>query len=188
MTTTTGSTRRSFIQTAGAALSVPLAATAATVPAGAAVDGDSLKARLAYLEDLDAIRALNQEYARHVNAGAHDVIGSLFANPSDARVDPDVRGMAPGGFGEQDVIDVAPDRQTATGHLHCTVQVETAIGPSCPLVEMARQQGGGVVRRTEHRVLENAYVRRDGVWKIENVGFGGNGPTRRNGATETNGG
>jgi hypothetical protein len=32
---------------------------------------------------------------------------------------------------------------------------------------MARQQGGGVIRRAERRVLENAYVKHDGVWKIE---------------------
>jgi hypothetical protein len=46
------------------------------------------------------------------------------------------------------------------------VQSETAIGPDCPLVEMARQHGGGVVRRTERGVFENAYVRRGGIWKI----------------------
>jgi hypothetical protein len=170
MTTTTGATRRSFIQTAGAAISAPLAAAAVAMPSSAAPDGDP-SARLAYLEDLDAIRALNQEYARHVNAGTPDAIGVLFANPSDARVDPDVHGIAPDGFGEQDVIRIAPDRQTATALLHCAVHLETAIGPSCPLVEMAVQQGGGVVRRTEQRVFENAYVRRDGVWKVERFAY-----------------
>ena len=165
--TTTGSTRRTFIQTAGSALSVPLAAAAATAPAAVGGDGDPLKARLAYLEDLGAIRALNQEYARHVNAGDRDAIGVLFVNPSDPQVDPDIRSMTPDGFGEQEVIDIAPDRETATAQLQCTVHVESAIGPSCPLVEMARQQGGGVVRRTERRVFEHAYVRREGVWKLK---------------------
>ena len=47
--------------------------------------------------------------------------------------------------------------------MHCTVEIETAIGPSCPLVEMAREQGGGVVMRSEAGVFENAYVRRDGI-------------------------
>jgi len=32
---------------------------------------------------------------------------------------------------------------------------------------MAREQGGGVVRRTEAGVFDNVYVRRDGVWIIE---------------------
>ena len=39
------------------------------------------------------------------------------------------------------------------------------IGPDCPLVAMAREQGGGVVRHTERGTLENAYVKREGVWK-----------------------
>jgi hypothetical protein len=150
MTTTTGSTRRSFIQTAGAALSVPLAAAAATVSVSA--EGDLLNARIARLEDLDAIRSLNLEYARQVNAG---------------EIDAGVGTIAPDGFGEQDVIDIALDRQTATARLHCTLTLETAIGPECPLVDMARQQGGGVVRRTEHGVFEHTYVRREGIWKIE---------------------
>ena len=168
MTTNTRSTRRSFIQTAGAALSVPLTAAAVTAPLiAASADGDSLEARLAYLEDLNAIRTLNQEYARHVNAGTPEATVALFANPSDAQVDPEIRGMAPDRFGEQDVIDIAADRQTATARLHCTVHVESAIGPSCPLVDMARQQGGGVVRRTERGIFENIYIRRDGIWKLQ---------------------
>jgi hypothetical protein len=49
--------------------------------------------------------------------------------------------------------------------------MESTIGPNCPLVEMARQQGGGVVRRTEPSVIENKYVRRDGIWKIQRSAF-----------------
>jgi hypothetical protein len=69
------------------------------------------------------------------------------------------------------VIEIASDRQTATGLLHCTVELENAIGPDCPLVDMARQQGGGVLRRTVRVVFENAYVRRDGVWMIQRSTF-----------------
>jgi hypothetical protein len=167
MTTNTRSSRRSFIQYASAALSVPVTAGAASIPVLAAKDTDPLKARLAHLEDLGAIRALNREYARQVNAGAHEELGALFVNPSEARLDPDIRRMAPDDLEEQDAIDIAPDRQNATALLRCTVHSETAIGPDCPLVEMARQQGGGVVRRTERGVFENVYVKRDGIWKIQ---------------------
>ena len=107
------------------------------------------------LEDVNAIRALNQAWARHVNTG------------EDQAIDPTIRSVAAHGFGEQDVIEIAPDRQTATALMHCTVEIETVIGPSCPLVEMAREQGGGVLRRTEAGVFEIAYVRRDGSWTIE---------------------
>jgi hypothetical protein len=158
-------TRRSFIAIAGAALSAPVAAASSWLPpSGGRLN--PLEARLAELEDLDAIRALNQSYARHVSAGAREQVAALFANPSDAPIDPDIREVAPDGFGEQDAIEIAADRQTATARLHVTVRTETAIGPDCPLVEMARLQGGGVVSRLDSVVFENAYVRRDGVWKI----------------------
>jgi hypothetical protein len=161
------STRRSFIRTTGAALSVPLAAVGATLPATLVADGDPLLTRLEMLEDVNAIRALNQAWARHVNAGEDEAIAALFSDASAARIDPSIRSVAAAGFGEQDVIEVAADRQTATGLMHCMVEIETAIGPSCPLVEMAREQGGGVVMRSEAGVFENAYARRDGSWTIE---------------------
>jgi SnoaL-like protein len=149
---TTAATRRSFIQTAGAALSAPLAVAAATVPASAVPVVDDANLRLAYLEDLQAIRALNQEFARH------------YANPG-------IRGITPDPFADHDVIDIGPDRQTATALIHCTVHMENEIGPSCTLVEMAKQQGGGVVRRSEAGVFEHTYVRRDGIWKIQRSSY-----------------
>jgi hypothetical protein len=154
------STRRSFIRTTGAALSVPLAAVAATVPASAVVGDDPLMARLGMLEDVNAIRALNQAYARQVNAGADEASAAMG-----------IRRVAADGFGERDVIEVAPERQTATALMHCTVEIETVIGPSCPLVEMAREQGGGVVTRVETGVFENVYARRDGIWKIQRSAY-----------------
>jgi hypothetical protein len=169
MTTTTASTRRSFIRTAGTALSVPLAVVAANAPALASAvdDGDAVKGRLAMLEDMSAIRALNQAYARHVNAGAREEVAALFSDPSDAWIDAGIRGVAADRFGEQDVIEIAADGRMATALLYCTVHAENAIGPSCPLVDMAREQGGGVVRRTESGVFENVYVKREGIWKIQ---------------------
>jgi len=149
---TTAATRRSFIQTAGAALSTPLALAAASVPATAAPAEGDPNARLAYLEDLEAIRTLNQEFARQ------------YANPG-------IRGITPDPFADHDVIDIGPDRLTATALMHCTVHMENEIGPSCTLVEMAKQQGGGVVRRSEVGVFDHAYVRRDGIWKIQRSSY-----------------
>jgi len=161
MTTKAQSTRRSFIRKTGAALSAPLAAAAVAVPVRADASGDSLAERLARLEDVNAIRALNEAFARQVNDGGAEVLG----------IEPGIRNVTTGDFGERDAIEVAPDRQTATSLMHCTVQIETAIGPSCPLVEMAREQGGGVVKRTETGVFENTCVKRDGAWTIERAAY-----------------
>jgi len=38
---------------------------------------------------------------------------------------------------------------------------------------MARQQGGGVLRRTERGVFEHTCVKQDGVWKLQRAGYRG---------------
>jgi hypothetical protein len=168
MKTKSISSRRRFFLQASAALSVPLAASAVRASEAGAGDG-SANARLAALEDENAIRALQQAYARLVNSGAHEKVHGLFANPAAARLDASVRSLATDGFGEQDTIAIAPNRTTATAETHCAVQTETPIGPNCTLVEMARGQGEGVLRRTEKRVLASSYVKVDGAWKIERL-------------------
>ena len=169
------SSRRSFIRTAGVALPASFAAVgagvASAVPLNAAAAGESLEARLARLQDENAIRALNQEYARHVNAGRRQALTSLFAEPAGAQLGPEVRGVAPHGFGEHDRIEIAPDRQTATASIEVSLNAGTAIAPDCTVVQMAREQGGGVIERTDNGVFENTYVKRDGVWKIQRSTF-----------------
>jgi SnoaL-like domain len=170
----TRSTRRKFIGTAGVALSAPIAAAAATVPAvvrRSERGDDSVEARLARLEDIEAIRALNHAYAKHVNDGARDAVVALFADPSSAAIETGLLAVTTDHSGEPDAIDVAPDGATATARLHRRVEIESAIGPDCPLVDMARAQGGGVVRRTERGVFEHVYLREDGVWKIERATY-----------------
>jgi len=166
MKTEKSSTRRSFFWQAGAALSVPLGASGAHA-ATSRSDSDDLQARLAALEDANAIRVLQQTYARLVNAGAHEQLAKLFAAVSDARVDATIRCLSPEDFGEHDVIAVAADRNSATATALCTVRIATAIEPRCSLEEMARQQGDGFVTASERRVLENSYVKQSGVWKIK---------------------
>ena len=187
MNTNTDSTRRRFLWTAGAALSAPLAVAGANVSPSSAEDDLSLEERLADLEDVKAIRELHQTYARLVNGRAHDEIDGrvndeidgrvndeivkLFAVPSQAEIDEGIRSLSADRFGEEDVIELAADRGSATGRFHCTVQTETAIGPSCTLVEMAREQGEGFVRRSQRSVIEAAYVKQAGVWKIRRAAY-----------------
>jgi hypothetical protein len=99
---------------------------AALVPGQANME-DPLAARLALIEDIDAIRALNRAFARQVNAGQPRKWVST--RPS---------GVALQEFSERDMISLSPDRQAAVCMMHCVVELETAIGPICPLVEMGR--------------------------------------------------
>jgi hypothetical protein len=170
MKTIVNTARRGFLWKAGAALSVPLAAVATRPQAHVGDDQAALKARLARLEDLNAIGELNRRYAQHVNAGAHDEVARLFADPTRARLHGVCRFTADA-LGGHDAIEIAATGGTATSRLVCTAQIETPIEPLTPLVEMARAQGGGVTTRTEPGVLEGAYVKRDNVWKIERLVF-----------------
>ncbi len=161
------STRRRFFHHAGAALSVPLTATAALAAQPSAADRSA--ARLAALEDENAIRALQREYARLVNAGAHADAARLFAEPAAAPIDASLRRIAADRFAAHDVIDVATDGATATARLECTVETETLIAGSYTLVDMLRVQGEGALRAVEHRALESKYVKRGGAWKIASL-------------------
>ena len=169
MKTTVNSARRGFIWKASAALAAPLAVGAASASAHATAR-DASQARLAELEDVNAIRELTRRYVRHVNAGAHEDAAALFAEP--ARADKRfARTLATDPLGGEDSIEIAAGGTSATGRLPCTAEIETPIEPATPLVEMARAQGGGVVRRSERGVLEGTYVKRDGGWQIERLSF-----------------
>jgi hypothetical protein len=125
---------------------------------------------LAELEDVNAIRELTRRYVRHVNAGAHDEAAALFSEPAHADTRA-ARELAADPLGGEDAIEIAASGTTATARLHCTAEIETPIEPVTPLVAMAREQGGGVLRRSERGLLEGAYVKRDGAWKIERLTF-----------------
>lgn len=169
MSTKSVSTRRLFLRKASAALSAPLAVAAAGA-AGAGGD-EPAQARLSELEDLQAIRELHQSYAKRIKERAYDQARALFADPARAELDESIVGLSADGFGERDSIELAANGRAAKLRVHCIVESETAIGPTCTLVEMARQQGEGVVRRTERRLLQGVYVKRRGVWKIERTVF-----------------
>ena len=171
MKTTVNSARRGFLWKASAALAAPLAVVAASAaPAGAAAEHDPAQARLAELEDVNAIRELTRRYVRHVNAGAHDEAAALFMEPAraDTRA---ARKLAADPLGGEDAIEIAATGTAATARLHCTAEIETPIEPVTPLVAMARAQGGGVVLRSECGMLEGTYAKSDGAWKIERLTF-----------------
>ncbi|HZI81445.1 MAG TPA: hypothetical protein VFD69_18120 [Vicinamibacterales bacterium] len=74
---------------------------------------------------------------------------------------------------KQDALDwteqiiVAADGRSATATLPCTIEVFTPIKPDDhPLIEMARQQGGGVFTHMVCAVLECACTRTAGAWTL----------------------
>ena len=136
-------TRRNFFGSAALLAASPLAA-------GTAVASDDLAARLAALEDANAIRALLRDWARDVSAGK---VAAPAANIHGLTLDADVS------------ITVAEDG-TATARVPCVVATATPIDGNETLVEMARQQGDGVVRRAERRVLHGSFVKRDSSWHL----------------------
>jgi hypothetical protein len=158
-------TRRSFFGHAGAVLAAPLSATAAF--AGEHAGPGDVAGRLAALEDLNAIRALLRRYVRLVGTGRREELGALFADPERASIDEHVRSAV---ADTDDTIAIAANG-TATARVACTVETATPIERCGTLVEMARLQGDGFVRRSETRVLESSFVKRNGIWKIEHAEF-----------------
>jgi hypothetical protein len=138
-----GSTTRRRFFGGAALLAAPLAA-------AATVASDDVAARLAALEDANSIRALLQNWARGVATGK---AAAPAANICTFTLDPDVS------------ISVA-ENGTATASVPCVVETATPIDGNETLVEMARLQGDGLVRRVERRVLHGSFVKRDGGWHL----------------------
>jgi hypothetical protein len=164
--------RRRFMWKAGTALAAPVAIAVPYAPAGVVSDEAALKARVALFEDQNAIREAARAFVKYVNGGpgARGEIAPVAPDPA-ALCLPGVRSLAPDPHGADDTIEVAADGSTATAWLHYTAETERPIEPVSPLVAMARAQGGGVTRQAERGVLEGAFMKLDGVWKIERAAF-----------------
>jgi hypothetical protein len=155
-------TRRLVFGAAGAVVAAPIAAAA---PAAASVGRSDIEARLALLEDMSSIRELQTALVRRLNAGRRAEVAALFAHPGKS-LDASIVGLSADPLGEPAVIDIAEDRLTARARASCTVRTERPIEPRCSLVDMAREQGEGVVRRADRGELEATYVKIGGDWKI----------------------
>jgi hypothetical protein len=155
-------TRRSFLKK-GALLAVPLAA--ATAPAAIVAD-DSLKSRLARLEDEAAIRNLHAAWLRQFNAADAKAAAHLMANSKSAASSEILRRIAPDHAAAPDAVDVASDGRSASGRCHCVVEIEAPIARDSTLAQMAHAQGSGFLRRTERRVLRVTYAKSSGAWSI----------------------
>ncbi|HET7925650.1 MAG TPA: hypothetical protein VFL30_12170, partial [Rhodanobacteraceae bacterium] len=136
----------SFFGHAGAALAAPLAAVAGAAPSA----GEDLAARLAALEASSAIRAL---------------LPALLADPMRLGLDASVRSLT---ADRDEAIAIASDG-SATIRLACTVETATPIESCGTLVEMARLQGDGIVKRSERGVLTGTFVKKEETWKFQHA-------------------
>lgn len=168
MTTHSVSTRRRFFWKAGAALSAPLAIGTAKA---AVPEHDEAAADLKSLGDIDSIRRLQIDLTSRLNSGTTSTLDDLFVGSADTAALAGIRRIAPADYGERDLIELAPDGRSAHAKFHCAVETQAPINAEGTLVEMARQQGDGFVRRQEARVLEADYVLQGGRWKIEHLRF-----------------
>jgi hypothetical protein len=159
------STRLSFLKN-GTILAAPLAAVG--VPAAVIAD-EELKMRVARLENEAAIRELHHRWMRSVNAG----VGHADAGLPDAvaGLGRAICGVVTDHAGKPDTIEVAADGMRAIGRFHCTIESETPIAEDSTVARMAREQGGGFVRRSERRVLIVNYTKTSDTWNMAKVEF-----------------
>jgi hypothetical protein len=177
--------RRAFIRNAGAALSATVAASTAV----AASESTSHQGTQPGAEE-NEIRQLHLNFVDRLNGRRYEELPELFVT-ADAQRCPDVshfqrrlpEGAEPpvhdyfvGHSQHLDTIEVTPDRRSATARFHCLTRMESALMPTLPLIEMARQQGQGVIQWWESGVLESTCVSSETGWKISRLSFQSSGP------------
>jgi recombinational DNA repair ATPase RecF len=155
--------RRTFIRNASVAVTAAVAGSGAS----AATDTNTLEHKLGVLEDLNAIRALQQRYFALVQQRNDAELAALFVTQAtqvhtarvlDARLD-------------DASIEVAQDRQSASAQLRSRVQLATPMRGNGTLQQMARLQGQSEQQWSESGVYTAQYVKLDGKWKISSLSF-----------------
>jgi hypothetical protein len=151
----------------------------------------ALEARVGELEDVNAIRRLHWAYGYYIDFNRADDVAELFADDGEivflsgvyvgkagarrlygtwfqefftqGQVGP-VDGFILDHFQMQDIITIAPDRQTAKGRFRAIL-----LGGSHQ--SRAYQPEGMPQQFLEAGIYENDYVREDGAWKIKRLDY-----------------
>ena len=167
--------------------------------AGLKDEMDKLSNQIGCLEDAKAIRRLHQTYESYLDKGMYEEAVNLFADEGQvvfnggvfAGKNKGVRRLycdhfsqgrtgrkiepAPGfqldDAQRQDVVEVAPDRKSASARFPYSMQVGTPIISDSLLVQMARLQGQGILQWWEGGVYEASYVKEGDGWKINKLEF-----------------
>lgn len=152
---------------------------------------EAVEHELGVLKDIQAVRTLQFKYGYYMDKGCYDEVVGLFAGNgclhfmggifrgkagltrlycdrlrtsfTDGNNGP-IYGMLAEHMQLQDIVDIAPDRQTAKGRFRALMQAgshvtKEKISPNLPL------------QWWEAGVYENDYVKEDGVWKIQTLDY-----------------
>jgi hypothetical protein len=191
--------RRSFFWKLGAGISTTVASTVGLARPGA-VETDDLSLRVAMLEDEKLLRRLHEAYQQAMDEGQHAEALGMFA--ADAVVlfngrafDQRSQGLsrlyrehfpagntgrrmqpAPGfeldATLQQNCVEIAADRLTATAAYPYSIQVGMPIESETSLASMARLHGEGVQTWWEGGVYNASYVKiAEGRWKIRRLEY-----------------
>jgi hypothetical protein len=144
-----------------------------------------LRHELGVLQDIHAIRTLHFKYGYYMDkclfgeivelfsedAEIH-FLGGIFRGKAGAKrlyggatgLNGPVNGMMFEHLHAQDIVDVAPDRASAKGRFRCLLLggVHESKKDAPPRIPSQFWEGG---------LYENAYVKEDGVWKIQVFGY-----------------
>ncbi len=160
---------------------------------------DRLSNQLGCLEDANAIRRLHRTYESYLDKGMYEEVVNMFAGEGEvvfnggvfAGKDKGVRRLYCDHFSQgftgrkiepapgfeldpallQDIVEVAPDRKSAKAQFPYSMQVGTPLISDSPLLEMARQQGQGIMRWWEGGIREIFCVKESDAWKIERLEY-----------------
>ena len=168
---------------------------------GSDAELNRLSNRLGILEDEKTIRTLHQTYQTYLDDGRYEEVVGLFAEDGEVVFNGGVFkgqkdgisrlyrdcfssgltgkkiGPAPGfevdSERQQETIKVSADRLSASAQFPYSIQVGTPMAPDSQLVQMARLQGGGIVKWCEGGTYEISYAKdiKDGNWKIKRLEY-----------------
>lgn len=152
---------------------------------------EALEQELGILKDIQAVRTLQFKYGYYMDKGCYDEVVDLFASNgelhfmggifrgraglrrlycdrlrnafTDGNNGP-VYGLLAEHMQMQDIVDVAPDRQSAKGRFRAFMQAGSHVSKETRNERLPLQWW-------EAGVYENDYVKEDGVWKISTLDY-----------------
>ena len=158
-----------------------------------------LSGQLGASEDTAAIRALHDAYGEYLGTGGYESIVELFAVDGEVHFnsqvfsgrDAGIRRLYLESFGQglnggydgpvhrlmqadpaqREVIEVAPDRRTATARFPHLMQVWTRDNAEFPTMDLARAQGQGILRHVERGVHLLTCAKEADSWRIRRLEY-----------------